>query len=67
MNNTVLRGNLELVDQLEAGTVFINRCDHADLYLPWGGQKMSGLGRGNGREGLLGVMDVKSFHIRTID
>lgn len=58
---------LELVDQLDAGTVFINRCDHADLYLPWGGQKMSGLGRGNGREGLLGVMDVKSFHIRTID
>ena len=58
---------LELVDQLDAGTVFINRCDHADLYLPWGGKKMSGLGRGNGREGLLGVMDVKSFHIRTID
>ncbi len=57
---------LALVDQLDAGTVFINRCDHADLYLPWGGQKMSGFGRGNGREGLLGVMDVKSFHVRTI-
>lgn len=57
---------LRIVDQLEAGTVFINRCDHADLYLPWGGQKMSGLGRGNGKEGLLGVMDVKSFHVRTL-
>lgn len=57
---------LRIIDQLDAGTVFINRCDHADLYLPWGGQKMSGLGRGNGKEGLLGVMDVKSFHIRKL-
>lgn len=57
---------VRIADQLEAGTVFVNRCDHADLYLPWGGQKMSGLGRGNGKEGLLGVMDVKSFHVRTL-
>lgn len=57
---------MKIVEQLDAGTVFVNRCDHADLYLPWGGQKMSGLGRGNGREGLLGVMDVKSFHVRTL-
>jgi acyl-CoA reductase-like NAD-dependent aldehyde dehydrogenase len=55
---------IRIVDQLDAGTVFVNRCDHADLYLPWGGQKMSGLGRGNGKEGLFGVMDVKSFHVR---
>lgn len=59
-----VEAGLRIVDQLDAGTVFINRCDHADLYLPWGGQKMSGLGRGNGKEGLYGVMDVKSFHIR---
>ena len=57
---------LRIVDELDAGTVFVNRCDHADLYLPWGGQKMSGLGRGNGKEGLLGVMDVKSFHVRNL-
>ena len=57
---------VRIADQLDAGTVFVNRCDHADLYLPWGGQKMSGLGRGNGKEGLLGVMDVKSFHVRTL-
>lgn len=56
---------IQIVDQLDAGTVFVNRCDHADLYLPWGGQKMSGLGRGNGKEGLYGVMDIKSFHIRS--
>lgn len=58
---------LRLVDQLDAGTVFVNRCDHADLYLPWGGQKMSGFGRGNGKEGLLGVMDAKSFHVRSLE
>lgn len=57
---------LRIVDQLEAGTVFVNRYDHADLYLPWGGQKMSGLGRGNGKEGLYGVMDLKSFHVRVL-
>lgn len=59
-----IEAGLRIVDQVEAGTVFVNRCDHADLYLPWGGQKMSGLGRGNGKEGLFGVMDVKSFHVR---
>lgn len=56
---------VQLADQVEAGTVFVNRCDHADLYLPWGGQKNSGLGRCNGREGLLQVTDTKSFHVRS--
>jgi acyl-CoA reductase-like NAD-dependent aldehyde dehydrogenase len=54
---------VRLADELDAGTVFVNRCDHADLYLPWGGQKHSGLGRCNGREGLLQVTEPKSFHI----
>lgn len=61
-----VEAGLSLVDQLDAGTVFVNRCDHADLYLPWGGQKLSGFGRGNGKEGLLGVMDTKSFHVRSL-
>jgi len=54
---------VRLAENLEAGTVFVNRCDHADLYLPWGGQKQSGLGRCNGRDGLLQVTEAKSFHI----
>ena len=54
-----------LLDQLEAGTVYLNRCDHADLYLPWGGVKTSGLGRVNGREGLKQATATKSFHVRT--
>jgi acyl-CoA reductase-like NAD-dependent aldehyde dehydrogenase len=54
-----------VANELDAGTVFINRCDHADLYLPWGGRKRSGLGRCNGREGLLQVTDAKSYHVRS--
>lgn len=55
---------LDLLDEVEAGTVYLNRCDHADLYLPWGGVKNSGLGRTNGRVGLLETTAPKAFHIR---
>jgi acyl-CoA reductase-like NAD-dependent aldehyde dehydrogenase len=58
-----IAAGVSFADELDAGTVFVNRCDHADLYLPWGGQKHSGLGRCNGREGLLQVTEPKSFHI----
>lgn len=55
---------LDLLDVVEAGTVYLNRCDHADLYLPWGGVKDSGLGRTNGRVGLIETTAPKAFHIR---
>lgn len=55
---------LELLDEVEAGTVYLNRCDHADLYLPWGGVKTSGMGRTNGRLGLAETTHAKAFHIR---
>jgi acyl-CoA reductase-like NAD-dependent aldehyde dehydrogenase len=55
-----------LLDEVEAGTVYLNRCDHADLYLPWGGVKDSGLGRTNGRVGLIETTAAKAFHIRTL-
>jgi acyl-CoA reductase-like NAD-dependent aldehyde dehydrogenase len=56
---------LRLLDEVEAGTVYLNRCDHADLYLPWGGVKNSGLGRINGREGLRQASQIKAYHVRT--
>ncbi|GGE12558.1 Acyl-CoA reductase [Gemmobacter megaterium] len=62
----IARG-IELLDEVEAGTVYLNRCDHADLYLPWGGVKESGLGRTNGRVGLLETTAAKAFHIRTLE
>jgi acyl-CoA reductase-like NAD-dependent aldehyde dehydrogenase len=55
---------LDLLDEVEAGTVYLNRCDHADLYLPWGGVKDSGLGRTNGRVGLIETTAPKAFHVR---
>lgn len=55
---------LELLDEVEAGMVYLNRCDHADLYLPWGGAKDSGIGRTNGRVGLIETTSPKAFHIR---
>jgi len=53
-----------LLDDVDVGAGFINRCDHADAYLPWGGIKISGMGRMNGRAGLLSATEVKSYHIR---
>ena len=57
---------LDLLDEVEAGTVYLNRCDHADLYLPWGGVKDSGLGRTNGAVGLLETTVAKAFHVRRL-
>lgn len=36
----------KLTGQLNAGTVFMNRCDFLDPYLPWSGRKDSGKGIG---------------------
>ncbi|MEM1111653.1 MAG: aldehyde dehydrogenase family protein [Pseudomonadota bacterium] len=58
-----LDAGVRLLEELEAGTVYLNRCDHADPYLPWGGVKQSGLGRNNGKAGLIAATEAKSFHI----
>ena len=58
---------LELLGMLDAGMVYLNRCDHADLYLPWGGTKCSGLGRTNGLVGLSENTHLKSFHLRNLN
>ncbi|MEW5421632.1 aldehyde dehydrogenase family protein [Amorphus sp. 3PC139-8] len=57
---------IALADEVEAGTVYVNRCDHADLYLPWGGVKNSGIGRTNGRAGLLEASIQKAYHVRSV-
>lgn len=55
-----------LLDAVDVGTALVNRCDHADAYLPWGGIKHSGMGRMNGRAGLLAATEIKSYHIRQV-
>jgi acyl-CoA reductase-like NAD-dependent aldehyde dehydrogenase len=51
--------------RLEAGTVYMNRCDYLDPALPWVGWKQSGLGLSLSRHGLLALTRPKSFHLRT--
>jgi len=54
----------DLIEAIDAGTVFVNRCDHADLYLPWGGTKASGLGRIGGAATFDDWVEYKSVHAR---
>ncbi|KAJ5469349.1 hypothetical protein N7539_008967 [Penicillium diatomitis] len=59
----IARGE-ELIDQIEAGTVFINRCDYPAPDLAWTGWKMSGLGCTLGPRGFDGFVKLKSYHIK---
>lgn len=55
---------LQLGDQLEVGTVFMNRCDYLDPELPWTGVKDSGRGYTLSRLGFDHLTRPKSFHLR---
>lgn len=50
--------------EVEAGTVYQNRCDYLDPALPWTGWKESGLGSTLSRYGFLGLTRRKSIHFR---
>jgi acyl-CoA reductase-like NAD-dependent aldehyde dehydrogenase len=50
--------------RIQAGTVYMNRCDFLDPALPWVGWKESGLGLSLSRYGLLALTRPKSFHLR---
>ncbi len=51
-------------DKLESGAVGINVNDTSDLQAPFGGWKLSGLGRELGREGLLAYREQKHIKMR---
>jgi acyl-CoA reductase-like NAD-dependent aldehyde dehydrogenase len=51
--------------QVEAGTVFANRCDYLDPFLAWTGVKHSGRGASLGRFGFDSVTRPKSLHLRS--
>jgi acyl-CoA reductase-like NAD-dependent aldehyde dehydrogenase len=53
-----------LGDQLETGTVFLNRCDYLDPELPWVGVKDSGRGCTLSTLGYSHLTRPKSFHLR---
>ena len=54
-----------LAAEVEAGTVFANRCDYLDPKLAWTGVKDSGRGVSLGRYGFESVTRPKSFHLRS--
>jgi len=56
----------EIGDQVETGTVFMNRCDYLDPALVWTGVKDTGKGAGLSEIGFSNLTRPKSFHLREI-
>ncbi|MFI8480940.1 aldehyde dehydrogenase family protein [Pseudomonas sp. NPDC078700] len=56
---------MALADQLQAGTVFLNRCDYLDPALAWTGVKNSGRGCTLSSVGFEQLTRPKSFHFKT--
>lgn len=54
----------KIAEQLEAGTVFLNRCDYLDPALAWTGYKDSGRGVTLSKLGYEHVTKAKSYHFR---
>lgn len=51
-------------DQIETGTIFMNRCDFLDPALPWVGVKQTGRGATLSRVGYEHLTRPKAFHLR---
>jgi acyl-CoA reductase-like NAD-dependent aldehyde dehydrogenase len=56
---------IQIGEQIETGTFFMNRCDFLDPALPWCGVKDTGRGATLSKYGLLGFTRLKSMHLRT--
>ncbi|CAI0650593.1 unnamed protein product [Colletotrichum noveboracense] len=54
----------EMIESLEAGTVFVNRCDYPNPDLAWTGWKKSGLGCTLGPKGFDFFVKLKSYHVK---
>ncbi len=52
-------------EQIETGTVYMNRCDYCDPGLPWTGVKDTGRGASLSKYGILQLTRLKSMHLRT--
>ncbi|NUQ60938.1 MAG: aldehyde dehydrogenase family protein [Pirellulales bacterium] len=53
-----------LANRIKAGTVWINCYYGVDLAAPFGGYRMSGLGRELGEEGILGYTELKTVAVK---
>jgi len=54
-----------LAGRLQAGTIYMNRCDYLDPALPWTGVKESGKGTSLSQYGFYALTRRKSLHFRT--
>ncbi|KAH7130468.1 Aldehyde/histidinol dehydrogenase [Dendryphion nanum] len=54
----------ELINDVEAGTVFVNRCDYPAPDLAWVGWKDSGKGQTLSRFGFDQFVKLKSYHVK---
>jgi len=65
---SVWSGDIEratrLAEQINAGTVFMNRCDFLDPHLAWSGRKDSGKGIGLSTHGFAPFVRTKSWNFR---
>ncbi|GMF17985.1 hypothetical protein B5S29_g471 [[Candida] boidinii] len=52
-----------VADELEAGMTYINSSNDEDIKVPFGGVKMSGIGRELGENGIELYTQVKAVHI----
>lgn len=55
---------IEIGNELETGTVFLNRCDYLDPALPWVGVKNSGRGCTLSAYGFAALTRPKSYHLK---
>lgn len=53
-------------DEIETGTVFMNRCDYVDPALAWTGVKNTGMGCTLSEYGLLQLTRPKSYHFKKL-
>ena len=53
-----------IADQIETGTVFMNRCDYLDPALCWTGCKYTGRGAGLSEIGYHNLTRPKSYHLK---
>lgn len=65
--NDIRRGE-RVAERLEAGTVMVNEVlyTHGIAQTPWGGVKLSGIGRTHGRAGLLELVSAQHIHVNRL-